>query len=346
MAQGNKVLVLGATGGIGSEVARQLRDQGWEVRALHRGAAPDGEQRDGMTWVRGDAMRREDVVAAAAGCDVIVHAVNPPGYRRWGELVPPMIDNTIAAATATGATVVLPGTVYNYGPNAFPVLREDAPQHPHTRKGAVRVELERRLQQATQPHPLGPGTCRVIIVRAGDYFGPQVGNSWFAQGLVQPGQPVASVKQPGRPGVGHQWSYLPDVARTMVLLLDRRAELPAFAPFHMAGHWDADGTQMASAIGRAVLRSGGAAPPVQAFPWWLVTLASPFVATLRELREMRYLWQQPVHMANDRLLEVLGAEPHTPLDVAVQATLQGLGCLPAAPLTAPGSPRSPGQLPA
>ena len=36
MANGNgKVLVLGATGGIGSEVARQLRDQGWEVRALH-----------------------------------------------------------------------------------------------------------------------------------------------------------------------------------------------------------------------------------------------------------------------------------------------------------------------
>jgi len=132
----------------------------------------------------------------------------------------------------------------------------------------------------------------------------------------------------------------------MVLLLERRAELPAFAPFHMAGHWDADGTQMAGAIDRAVVRNGGAAPRVQAFPWWLVTLASPLVATLRELREMRYLWQQPVRMANDRLLAVLGTEPHTPLDVAVQATLQGLDCLPAAGLTAPGSPRSPGQLPA
>ena len=83
MAQGNKVLVLGATGGIGGEVARQLRDRGWEVHALHRGVAQAREQRDGMTWVRGDAMRREDVVAAAAGCDVIVHAVNPPGYRRY-----------------------------------------------------------------------------------------------------------------------------------------------------------------------------------------------------------------------------------------------------------------------
>lgn len=355
MANGNKVLVLGATGGIGGEVARQLRDAGWQVVALHRSAAQAGEQRDGMTWLRGDAMRREDVLAAAAGCDVIVHAVNPPGYRRWGELVLPMIDNTIAAATAVGATVVLPGTVYNYGPDAFPVLREDAPQRPLTRKGAVRVELERRLQQATVPHALDPGTCRVIIVRAGDYFGPQVGNSWFAQGLVKPGKPVAAVSLPGSAGVGHQWSYLPDVARTMVQLLAQRAELPAFAPFHMAGHWDADGRQMAGAISRAVVASGGAAPRVGAFPWWLITLASPFVATLRELREMRYLWHEPVRMANGRLQAVLGTEPHTPLDAAVQATLEGLGCLPAATqsgakpaagITAPETSQSPAQLPA
>jgi hypothetical protein len=48
----------------------------------------------------------------------------PPGYRDWARLVLPMIDNTIAAARASGARIVLPGTVYNYGPNAFPVLRE------------------------------------------------------------------------------------------------------------------------------------------------------------------------------------------------------------------------------
>jgi hypothetical protein len=27
-------------------------------------------------------------------------------------------------------------------------------------------------------------------------------------------------------------------------------------------------------------------------------------------------------------VDVLGAEPHTPLDVAVERTLEGLGCLP------------------
>ena len=63
------------------------------------------------------------------------------------------------------------------------------------------------------------------------------------------------------------------------------------------------------------------------FPWWAMRLGSPFVPLFRELVEMRYLWQTPILMRNDRLLSVLGEEPHTPLDVAMRATLAGLGCL-------------------
>jgi hypothetical protein len=44
---------------------------------------------------------------------------------------------------------------------------------------------------------------------------------------------------------------------------------------------------------------------------------------------MRYLWRVPLRMANDRLTAVLGREPHTPLDAAVEATLLGLGSIPA-----------------
>ncbi|RDU95471.1 NAD-dependent epimerase/dehydratase family protein [Trinickia dinghuensis] len=317
--QDKRALVLGATGGIGSELARQLRDAGWEVKALTRRPGAEGE-RDGIVWINGDAMDRESVVAAARGCSVIVHGVNPPGYRRWSELVLPMVDNTIAAAQAVGATIVLPGTVYNYGPDAFPLLKEDSPQRPSTRKGAIRVELERRLQAATARG------VRTIVVRAGDFFGPHIGNSWFSQGLVTGGRPVKAVSIPGRPGVGHAWSYVPDVARTMLSLIERRETLDPFATFHMAGHWDEDGTQMAHAI-RAVAERHGMRPRLRRFPWWLVRLASPFVPTLRELMEMRYLWRVPVQLSNARINEVLGGEPHTPLDVAVEATLKGVGCL-------------------
>jgi nucleoside-diphosphate-sugar epimerase len=54
-------------------------------------------------------------------------------------------------------------------------------------------------------------------------------------------------------------------------------------------------------------------------------VAAPFVPTLRELLEMRYLWKEPVQMVNSRLVQVLGREPHTPLDQAVEASLIGMG---------------------
>jgi nucleoside-diphosphate-sugar epimerase len=316
-------LVLGASGGIGGEVARRLVRTGWQVRGLKRGLGHETVDSDGIAWFAGDALHGPDVMRAAQGCSVIVHAVNPPGYRDWASLVPAMLDNTIAAAAANDALVVLPGTLYNYGPDAFPLIAEDAPQHPATRKGAVRV----RMESALQDHAAQGG--RVLIVRAGDFFGPHLGNSWFAQGMIKPGRPVRRIANPNQPGAGHQWAYLPDVAATMAALIERRAELPGFARFHMAGHWDPDGSAMCAAIRRVVARRGGSAR-VGAFPWWLVRLAAPFNETLRELWEMRYLWRQGVCLDNARLVAFLGAEPHTPLDEAVERTLEALGCLPAA----------------
>jgi nucleoside-diphosphate-sugar epimerase len=321
MITSRRVLVLGATGGIGGEVARKLRESGWEVCALRRGGRPRNQGLEGITWFDGDAMNRQQVMAAAQGCSAIVHAVNPPGYRGWDQQVLPMLDNTIAAAIAQGATIVLPGTVYNYGPDAFPLLHEDSPQQPLTRKGALRVELERRLRAASTQG------CRVIIVRAGNFFGPVPGNNWFSQGLIKPGRTVARVLLPSARGIGNQWAYLPDVANTMVQLLERRQILDPFATFHMAGHWDADGRQMAEAIRRVVAKRSGKAPKIKTFPWWLISVLSPVVETFREMQEMRYLWNEPVRLSGARLQATLGREPHTPLDEAVEVTLAGLGCL-------------------
>ncbi|MBN8940998.1 MAG: SDR family NAD(P)-dependent oxidoreductase [Rhizobiales bacterium] len=319
MAHEKTALVLGATGGIGGEVARRLVARGWQVRALNRNPMQlAAVARTGLTWIQGDAMNTGDVVAAADGVSLIVHAVNPPGYRKWSELVLPMLDSSIAAARASGARILLPGTVYNFGPDSFPDVDEAAPQRPVTRKGAIRVEMERRLEAASHEG------IRSLIVRAGDFFGPRAANNWFSQGLVKPGRPVASISYPGKPGVGHQWAYLPDVAETMVRLVERDDQLAPFAVFHMEGHWDADGTGMIGAIRRAMAKP---ALKANAFPWWLIALASPVVPLFKEMREMRYLWEVPLRMGNARLKAVLGEEPHTPLDEAVRTTLKGLGSL-------------------
>src|SRR5688500_15877741 len=76
MTRNRNALVLGATGGIGGEVAWKLKARGWTVRALHRDptrVTAGGRDQTGFTWLQGDAMRPEDVVAAAEGVSLIVH---------------------------------------------------------------------------------------------------------------------------------------------------------------------------------------------------------------------------------------------------------------------------------
>jgi nucleoside-diphosphate-sugar epimerase len=310
-------LVLGATGGIGTETALALSRHGWQIRAFSRATSPSSDS-PGWQWVKGDAVDRASVLAAAEGVQAIVHAVNPPGYRNWATLVLPMIDNTIAAAKAAGARILLPGTIYNYGSDAFPVLREESPQNATTHKGRIRIELEKRLKGAARQ-----GT-RSLIVRFGDFFGPKPGNNWFSQGMVTPNRPLSNITYPGKPGVGHSWAYLPDASEAFAQLMDREGELEDFASFHFRGFWDKNGTEMIAAIRRV---AGKSSLPVKSLPWFIFKVASPFNETMRELYATGPLWTTPIELDNTRLVRFLGTEPHTDLDAAVQTTLRALGCL-------------------
>lgn len=300
-------LVLGATGGVGHEVAQALLRRGWHVKALaRRPMAPGGA----IEWIVGDAMRAEDVARAAEGATVIFHGVNPPGYRNWRGLAIPMLANSIAAARASGARLLYPGNVYVYAPEAGPVLAEDAPRTPRTRKGRIRVEMEDMLASAEG--------LRYAVVRAGDFFGPQAPSSWVTAVLMNKGAP-SRILTPERPGIRHAWAYLPDLGETFAQLADRDAELGPAEIFQFGGHV-LEGRGMAEAVRRAA----GGTLPIRAFPWALAYGAAPFNTTMRELIEMRYLWRTEIVLDNARLVRVLGAEPHTELDEAVRASWRGV----------------------
>ncbi|HYM03034.1 MAG TPA: NAD(P)H-binding protein, partial [Stellaceae bacterium] len=207
-------LVLGATGGVGGAVARALLARGWRVRALTRNPrkALSTTRLDAVAWIAGDAMNAANVAAAARGATILFHGVNPPRYRNWRGLALPMLAHSIAAAKAAGARLIFPGNLYNYGPDSWPVIDVDAPQHPRTRKGAIRVEMEQMLSDAAR------AGLRVLIVRAGDFFGASAPASWFQNAMVTPGKRLRAVTYPGAPEAGHAWAYLPDLAETIARL--------------------------------------------------------------------------------------------------------------------------------
>lgn len=137
------VLILGASGKIGLHAATAFWHAGWKVRLFDR--------------------KRDDMVAAAQGVDVIVNGLNPPHYHNWAELIPAITDQVIAAAKASGAMVIIPGNIYTFG-NQPGILSAATSQQPNTRKGRIRVDMEAAYRAAGVP---------TLILRAGNFIDPE-----------------------------------------------------------------------------------------------------------------------------------------------------------------------------
>ena len=70
-----RVLIIGASKGIGLETTRQALDAGHDVRALARSATAIAISNPSLEKMPGDALKPEDVEAALAGVDVVIQTL-------------------------------------------------------------------------------------------------------------------------------------------------------------------------------------------------------------------------------------------------------------------------------
>jgi len=308
-------LILGATGGLGRALAEELLRRGQPARCLVRSLAKAtallGED-PRLELIQGDVQDLNTVVRAAEGCRSIIHAINYP-YPKWVPNMARATANVIAAARASNATILFPGNVYGLGKQCSAPLDEGAPNQPVGHKGELRVTLEDSLLHATDE-----GSVRVIVLRAGDYFGPTVRN-----GLVDPifgnaaeGKPLRAL---GDLDAAHQWAYAPDLARAALDLLALQEGLEAYEVFNFSGYVAAPERDFLEQIAG---QSGHAGLAIRVLPWSALKLAAMFDATVRELMELRYLFDQSVILEGSKLRKTLPDFKETSIAEAVRATLE------------------------
>lgn len=134
--QDKRILVTGATGLLGGNVARRLVEEGARVRGMVRNPAKaQWLVAEGIEIVQGDVVNADLVRRAMEGCQVVFHFAGILGeFKPWSEFRRVNVDGTrTVAEAAIDARVerfIHAGTVWVYGLNAGAGTNEECPRCP------------------------------------------------------------------------------------------------------------------------------------------------------------------------------------------------------------------------
>jgi nucleoside-diphosphate-sugar epimerase len=296
-------LVVGA-GLIGRPLAERLAARGDSVTIATR----SGSSALGATALVLDARDPAAFALAAVDASTIFLCTNPP-YTDWVAQWPPIFDAAIAAATETGARVVVMGNLYPYGVPTG-AMTEHSPETTTETKGLIRRDGWAAMRAAHDA-----GDIRAVEVRASDYFGPgatgtaHLGESFFTAVLRSKTAHVV-----GKPELEHSWSYLPDIVTTLVAAAD------------FTGAWGRvwhvpSGTFSRSDIVAQLNAHYGIRGKVSGYPQWLLRslgLANPM---MHEVWASSYQFALPFVIDSTETERELGITA-TPWNDALFATAQ------------------------
>jgi nucleoside-diphosphate-sugar epimerase len=305
---GNELhIVLGASGGLGSAVVRELVGRGKQVRAVCRSAIKGVEFGNQVEVVRADVADPYQMIAICEGAAVIYHCTNA-AYPDWGRALPPMMTGVIAGAEASGAKVVYGDNLYMYGP-VTGVITPDLPNQATGPKGLVRAKLADDLMKA---HQLG--RIRATIGRASDFFGPRVLNSSMGEVVFKALVEGQTINLIGKLDVPHTYTFVEDFARGLVTLGEREEALGQI--WHIPSAETLTTRQFLHLIfieAKQTSKLRVASPLMLSLLGW-------FSPILNELKEISYEFEQPFVVEHCKYKQMFGMDT-TPHPEAIQKTL-------------------------
>ncbi|ADL44432.1 NAD-dependent epimerase/dehydratase family protein [Micromonospora aurantiaca (nom. illeg.)] len=299
-------VIVGA-GPVGTATARLLAERGERVRVVTRRGT--GPEHPAIERVAADAADADRLAALTEGADALYNCANPQ-YHTWPTDWPPLAAALLTAAERSGAVLATVGNLYGYGPVDAP-MTEATPLAATGVKGRVR---NRMWADALAAHRAG--RARVTEVRGSDYIG--LGGTSLPMMVLPKVLAGHRVFLPVAWDAPHTWTYVGDVARTLVAAAtDPRAwgrawHVPSARPMSMRALAE-----------RAAKRAGAPAPRLTRMPYpvlWLGGLADPFA---REMRETAHQFAGPFVMDSTAASETFGIEG-TPLDRVVDEMVTGL----------------------
>jgi nucleoside-diphosphate-sugar epimerase len=300
-------VVLGAGGGTGRAVVDELVRLGRRVRAVTRSA----ERRSlpaSVEVVAADLFDPAQAKRAIDGAAVVYHAAQPP-YDKWDGSFEKLNDSVARATGAAAARLVFADNLYMYGPGGSP-MTETTAQRATDRKGVLRAALAADLLARHER-----GEVDVAIGRSSDYFGPHGRNTGLGDRLFGAAVAGKSASWGGALDQPHSTSYLPDLARALVILGER--DESAGRAWHLPVMDPLTGSEFGVRLFAALGRPGRLSPTTN----MLLLVGGLFMPIAREARIVHYQWQAPFVSDSSAFETAFGPFERTPLDEAIATTI-------------------------
>ncbi|MGO4888200.1 SDR family NAD(P)-dependent oxidoreductase [Anaerobacillus sp. MEB173] len=302
-----RALVLGASGSMGTALTFELASRGIEVVAFARNEQKLENLFSGNEQIRvfsGDVFHDEDVLNASKETEVIFHAVNIP-YQEWEKKQTKLLANILKAAKRNQTKLAYVDNIYAYGRSDGNRISEEFPKSPHTKKGKIRLQLERTAKESNVP---------VFIAHCPDFYGPHMGNTllnFTFQTIIQNKRSMFV----GDQSIPREYIYTPDGAKAIVDL--------ALSEKSYGENWNipGSGTITGEEIIHIAREFTGYRKKVSSVNKTMVRFIGLFDGMMREYVEMFYLNEQPVILNGEKYEREIGPLPRTSYKEGIEQTL-------------------------
>jgi nucleoside-diphosphate-sugar epimerase len=267
--------ILGSTGTIGNELAKTLRQYTNKIRLVSRNPKKINEEDE---LVGGNLFNPDETSKAIEGSEVVYLTVGLQyDIKVWRKQWPLLMKNVIDACIKNNSKFVFFDNVYSYG-KVVGWMTEETPFKPDSKKGEVRVELNKMIMNEVEQ-----GNLKAIIARAPDFYGPNTPLS-FVNIMVfenfKKGKKAQWFIDVNRK---HSLIYTPDAGKATALL--GNTEKAYNQVWHLPTNKNIlTGKEFIEIAAKAM----GAKPEYMIVKKWMVRLLGLFNKAIKESYEMLY----------------------------------------------------------
>lgn len=292
--------ILGAGGGAGTELAKQLINFTKEIRIVNRNPKKVNETDQlisadlSIPALLDDAVKESDVVYVTIAFEYKTSV--------WKEQWSKFMINLIESCKKHNAKIVFVDNMYMYDPNHLSNMTEETPVNPSCEKGKVRAEVLNTLMSAVER-----GEVTALVTRGADFYGPGVIGSILTQSVYNNLKKDKNPQLLGKLDVIHSFTYSKDIGKALAMLgntpdaYNQVWHLPTYEGKLTSREWV-----------ELFMKEMNKQKKIQVLPVWAMGMLGLFIPILKELKDISYQFNRDYYFNSRKFNKHFNFTPTTP----------------------------------